>query len=178
MVVADCIKYKEGYSKVYRRECINGRYCRGNNTKYEKCEPRDEAPLTISSIAKAKGKLTLSDLKLNNTVVTDQELGNILKRKDDVYKKLKSDTEEGLFALYESNNVNVLSVTVTELKSGSLIVDYIVKVDIKNKKVTLKDLNPVKKQTDIFQKDSLFNAATTPEMSELLGIFYYNTIII
>ena len=156
---------------------MEDKYCR-EITKSEKCEPRDEAPLTISSLAKAQGKVTLFELKVNNTLIADKELENILIEKGNFYAQLKRETESGLFALFQSNNIEVKFVTVTELKVGSLIVDYIVEFYISHSEVTLQSLNPVKYNRDIFLKDSPFNAKTSPKYSEISGIYLYFYFII
>ena len=142
-------------------------------TKSEKCQPRDEAPLTISSVAKAQGKVTLLELKMNNTLILDIELENILIEKGNYYAQLKRETENSLFALFQSNNVEVRNITVTELNVGSLIVDYVVELDISHSEITLQSLNPVKYSRDIFLKDSPFNAKTSPQYSEIAGIYLY-----
>ena len=117
--------------------------------------------------------MTLHDLKINNTLTTIRDLENILKQKGDVYNSLKSATEAGLYVLFQRDNVNVKSVVVTEMKSGSLVVDYVVEFDVNNRNISLQKLNPVKKKTDIYLKDSIFSANTSPELSQVSGKFLF-----
>ena len=118
-IIADCIKKNGSYVKLYRKYCNNGienEYCRGI-TKSEKCQPRDEAPLTISNVAKAQGKVTLLELKVNNTLIVDKVLEIILIEKGNSYAQLKRETENGLFALFQSNNVEVKFIHCNRIES-------------------------------------------------------------
>ena len=173
-VIVDCIETDDGYAKLYRRECTGGKYCYGNSKKSEKCKLRSKAPVTSSTEAKAIGKVTLLDLQFKKQFLTRNELEDILNKKGDTYKKLSSELIAGLISLFDSNNINVKTIDITKMKTGSLKVDYMVKFKITNALLTAQDLNPVKKTTNIFLPNSLFSTETKPGLSEMLGICLFD----
>ena len=177
--VSGCIRVQKSYVKQFKRSCTNSSpgnkiRCIGNSHKSEPCSPDTKKPLTMSRVAKATCKMTLKDLKINGKITTNKALQNIVSEKGKIYNELKNETEVSLFLLYKKTIPNLKRVTVLELSVGSLVVDYIVEIEVKSSEpIKWKKFNPIQNTTSLFDGNSRFKATTSPQLIEISGNYMF-----
>ena len=130
---------------------------------------------TKSSTGKVQGTFKLSNLTINSTDLSNTALQTILDSKGMEYKMLKDNLETNLLDFFlAENDVVVVSINITNLSVGSLIVDYVVTLDAtKSNFSKVEDINPIKNFTQFFGSNSTFTGYTSPTFSMISGILYF-----
>ena len=130
----------------------------------------DNSARTTSNIGKVNGTLGLFNLTKNASALSNTDLQLILDTKGNEYEILKDDVKITLTNLYlKEKNVVVQNINIINLSVGSLVVDYIVTINLKKSNITkLDDINPIKKFTQFFE-NSTYTGYTSPQHSAISG---------
>jgi len=171
-VYSSCHLKGSEYVRTYRRKCIKakGQTCSDNYEKNEVCKAEEAKAITFNKVnATINGTIRVVDMELNNTVLPNKILAEKLASKEDK-ETLKVIALRTLQKLFMNIYIDYLTITIVDLRIGSLIIDYSIEFKVeKVKNKTVVDLNPVKKETEVFSDISSYKGTIMPDQRFYTG---------
>ncbi|XP_066922743.1 uncharacterized protein [Clytia hemisphaerica] len=158
---------------MFKRSCIKESEqskCLGNFEKYEGCEKEKAKPVTYQKETNVNGKVRVVDMKFEGKTLKNDKLQEKLDSKKD-RQKLIIIARITLKKLFLNKGIDFIEIEILDLKIGSLIIEYVVSLEslgVKNK--TIKDLNPVKEETTVFEDISQYRGVIEPVYSHISDV--------